>query len=73
MTLEHAMFFLVILMRDRYDQQAVKFGVDLKSTTCTWPENETDDEMNVDEEAVDEEARDEVAVDEEIGQRGVGR
>jgi hypothetical protein len=57
MTLEHAMFFLVILMRDRYDQQAAKFGVDLKSATCAWPEDEddTDDEMYVDEAALHEE------------------
>ena len=48
------MFFLVILMRDRYDQQAAKFGVDLKSATCTWPEDEddTNDEMYVDEAAL---------------------
>ena len=58
-TLEHAMFFLVILMRDRHDEQAAKFGLDLKSTTCTWPEGDTDDEMYVDEAAIYEEVLDE--------------
>ncbi len=43
MTLDHAMFFLIILMRDRYDERAGKFGVDLGDARCSWPENDPDD------------------------------
>jgi len=63
MTLEHIMFFLVILMRDRYDQQAVKFAVDLESKSCTWPEDDPDEDIDHAEKSHDEVKSDNLADD----------